>query len=119
MAITPKPVKVFSREEPCTKVDLFNCFSHNGAYVRRAIVEARGEIGVNAIKYLLKKGLASVVEEGNVAYWELTGEGEFWLRDGLARHLVLHPADVALITDQAPAPLRSGRAGAKVLRRTR
>lgn len=119
MTITPKPVKVFSREEPCTKVDLFNCFSRGGVYVPRAIVEARGEIGVNAIKYLVKKDLAEITEEGNVAYWVLTDEGETWLSEGLARHLVLHPLDAALVTGRAPAPLRSGRMGARLVRRTK
>jgi hypothetical protein len=117
--ITPKPIKVFSREEPCTKVDLFNCFNQFGRYAPRAVIEARGEIGVNAIKYLLKKDLAQAYEKCGIDWWRLTPEGEEWLTEGLARHLVLHPDHTRLVKGRAPPTLRSGHVGVAVIRRTK
>ncbi len=109
--ITPKPVKIFTRDLPVTKVDLHNCFCPAGQYVKRAVVEARGEIGLNAIKYLLKNDYATRFEERNVDYWKLTADGEEWLRKGLARHLELHPEEVILVNSRsAPvAPVRRRR----------
>lgn len=101
--ITPKPVKEFTTEEPCSKVDLSNCFTRGGKYVRRAVVEARGEIGINAIKYLLKKGYANAVETDSIDWWVLTPSGEKWLAQGLARHLELHPADARKLTRNGAA----------------
>lgn len=91
--IVPKPVKLFTRDQPCTKVDLFLCFNRGGRYVRRALVEARGEIGANAIKYLKNNDYAREYDEAGVDWWELTPAGEAWLTKGLARHLELNPAD--------------------------
>ncbi len=89
-----KPVKVFDRTNPCTKVDLHNCFAGEHGYVRRAVVEAQGEIGVNAPKYLLTKGLAVYRTIGSIDYYELTEQGQRWLHEGLAGHLKRHPDDI-------------------------
>lgn len=90
--VTPKPVKVFTREAPCTKVDIHLCFADvDGAYRPRAVVEARGEIGLNAVKYYKKKGFVEEYELDGITWWEVTEEGEVYLREGLARHLELHP----------------------------
>lgn len=110
MNIVPKPVKTFTRDDPCTKVDLHNCFVSGDSYRPRAVVEARGEIGVNAIKYLLREGYAVAEERGGVEYWELTENGHEWLRKGLARHLELHPGDASLVVNKP---------GASPVRRTR
>lgn len=104
MNITPKPVKVFTREDPVTKVTLHNCFYRGGVYVPRAVVEARGEIGLNAIKYLKKNYLALQEERGTHEYWILTRLGEEWLTEGLARHLELHPGDRVKLNGQATMP---------------
>lgn len=119
MKLTPKDVKVFTREDPCTKVDLFNCFTAPSGFRPRAIVEARGEIGVNAIKYLIREGYAEAFSGAGVDWWKLTEEGELWLTEGLRRYLELHPDQVSLVAGSAPAPRRSGRQGAKVIKRTR
>lgn len=111
LRINAKPVKVFNRDDPCTKVDLHNCFYLGGGTPQpRPVVEARGEIGLNAIKYLKREGYAVEYENEGVDYWELTADGVEWLRKGLARHLELHP--------EARALLMRTRTG-KVVRRTR
>lgn len=119
MNIMPKDVKVFTRDDPCTKVDLFNCFQAPSGYRPRAVVEARGEIGVNAIKYLLREGYAEAFEEAGVSWWKLTRDGEAWLTEGLRRHLELHPDHASLVDGRAPLPRRSGRQGTKVIKRVR
>lgn len=100
MPLTPKQVRVFTRDDPCTKVHLHNCFCQGGKFVPRAVVEARGEIGVNAIKYLLREGLATATTKAGVDYWTLTTEGQAWLTKGLARHLELHPEQASLLNDR-------------------
>lgn len=118
--ITPKEVRVFTRDAPCTKVDLFNCFNGTaGKFRPRAVVEARGEIGVNAIKYLIREGYADALEADGIDWWRLTRDGETWLTEGLQRHLELHPEDASLVEGGAPNKRRSGRQGAKVIRRVR
>lgn len=93
MKVNPKPVRVFTRDGECTKVDLYNCFVQQGRYCSRPVVEARGEIGINAIKYLKKKGYALEHELEGVDCWTLTKDGREWLDKGLRRHLELHPED--------------------------
>lgn len=95
--ITPQEVRVFTRERPCDKVDLFLCFFDYATQKprRRAKVEARGEIGLNAIKYLKREGLALEYEEGGVDWWELTKDGVSWLIGGVRRFLELHPQEAS------------------------
>lgn len=83
--------KVFTREQPCTKVEIHNCFYAPGGYKARMVIEARTEIGINVPKYLLREGYAVQELRGGSDYLELTEEGEEWLRTGLARQLELHP----------------------------
>lgn len=113
--ITPKPAKEFTRANPCTKVDLSNCFTQGGQYVARAVVEARGEIGLNAIKYLLKNGYALAYESGGIDWWKLTPSGQQWLSKGLARHLELHPEDAREVSITRTAPRQTPR----IIRRPR
>lgn len=113
--ITPKPVKVFTRDDPCTKVHLSNCFTQGGRYVARAVIEARGEIGVNAIKYLLREGYATAYESVGIDWWRLTPDGEAWLAKGLARHLELHPEDARELSITRTLPATTPR----IIRRPR
>lgn len=92
-----KEVKVFTRDNQCTKVDIHNCFAGHHGYIDRAVVEARGDIGLNTPKYLLRKGYAIEICEGNVDYYRLTSAGTVWLHAGLLRHLELHPDDAKLV----------------------
>lgn len=83
--------KHFDRENPCTKVDLHNCFFKGGEYVSRKLIEAKTVIGENAPKYLLSKGYAVLQTQKGVDYYALTKDGELWLISGLLKHLKLHP----------------------------
>ncbi|MEG1121233.1 MAG: hypothetical protein RSE62_03420 [Citrobacter sp.] len=125
-----KPVKIFSRENPCTKVDIHNCFFDGRTYVRRAVVEARGEIGLNTPKYLLKNEYLAATHERGIDYLALTQAGKEWLEDGLRRFLALHPERAADVkhaqgarraVQAAPAPAKGTQAimPPAPLRRTR
>lgn len=95
-------VKVFSKSNPCTKVDLYNCFMTAQGYQRRAVVEAQAEIGANSPKYLLREGYAVYRTHRGIDYYELTREGQDWLTKGLEGHLKRHPDDRRLVK-QFPA----------------
>ncbi len=86
-----KPVRVFQKDQPCTKVEIMNCFNQFGTYVPRPVVETRGEIGLNVPKYLLKNDFARDYTKQGIDYLELTKAGIQWLEVGLARYLELHP----------------------------
>jgi|SRR5471030_1188101 len=108
-----KQTRVFTRDNPCTKVDLFNCFKGEDQFVARAVVETRGEIGLNAPKYMVKNGFVRRYDSGNIEYYELTDEGRDWLIAGLKRHLELHPEDEGKVERpvfQLPNTRRSRRA---------
>jgi hypothetical protein len=100
-AVEVKPVKVFTRDEPCTKIDLFNCFRRGAKYVSRPVVETRGEIGVNSQKYLLRESYARMLAQGNIDFLALTPKGEVWLSKGILRYLELHPDE----SDKVEQPL--------------
>ena len=82
---------VFDRANPCSKVELQNCFFKRGAYVSRRLVEAQTIIGVNAPKFLMRQGYAVLQTERGVDYYALTKEGRDWLSTGILRYLELHP----------------------------
>jgi hypothetical protein len=86
-----KAARVFTKEDPCTKIELHNCFFDGVRYSHKPVVNAKMEIGDNAPKYLVKKGYVVESIVGGVDYYRLTDEGEEWLREGLQRYLVLHP----------------------------
>ena len=97
-----KPVREFTRDQPCTKVDLWNAFRRDGRFVSRAFVEVRGEIGINAPKYLRREGFAIMVEEKGIDYLCLTKTGVDWLTRGVVRYLELHPEEMAKLEQPLP-----------------
>lgn len=94
-----KPTRVFTRDDPCTKVHIWNCFiGPAGLGTSVPVVSSRSEIGLNTPKYLKREGFVEVHEDKGVEYYRLTAEGQEWLRKGLKRHLELHPDDRAKVT---------------------
>lgn len=89
------PVKLFTRENPATKVDLLNCFWNGEAFVASPIVTARGVIGLNVPKYLHKHELAHTIVTGETECLKLTEAGKRWLTEGIHKHLKRHPEDIA------------------------
>ena len=100
--VIPLPVKVFTRDEPVTKVHMANAFWNGKQFIPRAIVQTRGIIGLNAPKYLIREGLARIVTAQDVDMLELTPSGQRWLTEGLAKHLKRHPEQAADLSHKPP-----------------
>ena len=83
--------KVFTRDSPCTKIDLHNCFYRNMRYAAIPVIEAQTIIGKNAPKYLLAKGFITLQTTKGVDFYAPTAKGDAWLREGVLRFLELHP----------------------------
>lgn len=83
--------KIFTRDDPCTKIDLHNCFYRNMRYAAVPVVEAQSIIGKNAPKYLLREELIVLRSTKGVDFYVPTAKGDAWLRAGILRFLELHP----------------------------
>ena len=110
------PTRVFTKDAPCTKIDIWNMFISPSGLRRVAVVHSRSQIGLNTPKYLKGKGLIEVVADRGVEYYQLTAEGQTWLRTGLARHLDMHPGEIPkvqhylkLLVREAPVRARPRR----------
>ncbi len=86
-----KEAAKFTRDRPCTKVDLWNCFRRAGGYPAQTVVHAKTLIGDNAPKYLVREGYAREFTAGGVDFYQLTHHGIAWLEKGVKRYLELHP----------------------------
>ncbi len=120
------PTRVFTRSDPCTKVHIFNAFAVDPygkgiVYRDLPVVESRGLIGLNVPKYLRREGYAEIVAIKHVEYYRLTPQGQQWLRDGLARHLELHPQDAAhlLLFTQVTGKPRAAVKPTRIVRKAR
>lgn len=94
-----KAAKIFTRENPCTKVDLHNCFYSKGAYVNRKLVDAKMVIGDNAPKYLVREGYIEQRLIEGADWYVVTIAGKAWLRAGILRYLQLHPEAITLCNE--------------------
>lgn len=122
-----KAAAKFTRDNPCTKVHLWNCFRTATGYATVTVVEAKMNIGDNAPKYMLKSGYLRQYMRAGVDYYVLTPEGIEWLEAGIVRHLELHPEDyqdcvfsppgIKPKAPRAPAPKASG--SSVIIRRRR
>lgn len=93
---------VFTRESPCTKVHIWNCFRQGGKFVSVPVVQAQSVVGVNVPKYLLREQYATTVATKGVDYYALTASGKVWLLAGVHKHLLRHPSDHALLMESVP-----------------
>ncbi len=112
-------VKVFSREQPCTKLEIWETFRHvrSAGFVRVPVPDAQAKIGANVPRVMEREGRLVRVVAGQTEYYALTEEGEEWLYEGFKRYLKNHPAHAALARN---VPAEWGYGGKAVrLRRTR
>lgn len=107
-----KTAAKFTRESPCTKVEIHNAFFNGRDYARRPVVEAKAIIGDNAPKFMLSKGYIEQVLADGVDWYVPTLSGKAWIRSGLSRYLELHPDRAADVIGKAPPK-------AQIRRRTR
>ena len=84
-------VAVFTRDNPCTKLEIWNTFRTRRGFKRVQVDQAKAVIGANAPKNMLKQGYVEVVDVKNVEYFELTEDGKEWLKKGIAGYVKRHP----------------------------
>jgi hypothetical protein len=84
-------VRVFTKDEPCSKLDLWNCFKARRGFKSPQVDEAKAIIGANAPKNMLRLGYVEVVEIKGADCYQLTEEGEEWLVAGIKGFVVRHP----------------------------
>lgn len=91
-----KPIaKRFTRDNPCTKLELWQCFRSATGFRRVPVVEAHAIIGVNVPRIMEREGRMVRVEKQGIEYYELTTDGGEWLLQGFNRYLKNHPSHVA------------------------
>lgn len=86
-------VKVFTKDDPCTKLHLWQCFRARRGFRKVELAEAHSQIGVNAPKNMLNRGYAEVVEQRRSEYYQLTDEGKEWLTKGILSYVKRHPEE--------------------------
>lgn len=111
-------VKVFSKDAPCTKLDIWQAFRGPKGFIANVpVAEAQSVIGANVPRVMEREGRLYKHELRGVEYYSLTEEGEEWLLEGMQRYLKNHPTHVAQAS-YLPASWGYG-AAPKRLRRTR
>lgn len=83
-------VKVFSRENPCNKADIWNCFRSRAGFRIVPVAEAKSILGANAPRVMLKaERIEKVTHKGNECL-RLTKAGEKWSKKGVISFLRNH-----------------------------
>lgn len=89
-------VKVFTKEAPCTKLEIWNTFRTATGFAGVSTVIAHSQIGKNVPRVMEREGRITLEERHGVEYYKLTPEGEEWLLTGMQRYLRNHPAHVPM-----------------------
>jgi hypothetical protein len=92
----PAPAQ-FTKDSPCTKRHIWQCFYGPKGFTRVPVVEAQAKIGVNVPRVMERERRLVVVKLSGVDFYALTPEGEVWLRAGIEAYCRNHPAEVAEI----------------------
>lgn len=88
------PVAVFSKEKPCSKLQIWNAFRGRRAFGSVLVVDAQAQIGVNVPRIMEREGRLVRREVAGQDIYTLTPDGEGWLFAGMQAYLKNHPADV-------------------------
>lgn len=90
----PEP-KVFTKDHPCTKLDIWNCFANDSGTGFRVmqVDAAHAIIGVNVPRVMEREGrlVRERREDGDL--YILTRAGQEWLNKGIRSYLRNHPGD--------------------------
>lgn len=97
-----KEAAKFDRQNPCTKVHLWNAFRRPTGYPAQTVVQAKMMIGDNAPKYLVREGYLRAFSAGGIDFYQLTQVGVAWLEKGIRRYLELHPEAAADLEQPLP-----------------
>jgi hypothetical protein len=86
----PEPAH-FTKDNPVTKLQLWNCFRGRRGFTRIQIDAAHAIIGLNAPRYMIGKGYLEHYEQRYQEFYHLTESGEHWLYQKFKRLLERHP----------------------------
>lgn len=86
-------VKVFSKDNPCTKRDLWVCFRGARGFQKVQTAQAHAVIGVNAPRVMERNGYLVKETQRGAEVYALTFEGEQWLTRGIQSYVKNHPAE--------------------------
>lgn len=86
-------VAKFTRDNPCTKKHIWNCFAAPSGFRAVPVVDAQAVIGVNAPRVMEREGRLVVRNTKGVDYYVLTSVGEEWLRAGAEAYIRNHPSE--------------------------
>lgn len=88
-------VRVFSKDSPCTKRHLWECFVGTTGFRTVSVTEAHAAIGVNAPRGMERMGRLRRVSTPQGDYYTLTVEGRAWLSTGISAYVKNHPLEKA------------------------
>lgn len=86
-------VKVFSKDNPCTKRDLWVCFRDARGFRKVQVAQAHSVIGVNAPRVMERNGYLVKETYRSAEWYVLTAEGEAWLLRGINSYVKNHPSE--------------------------
>lgn len=84
--------KVFTKDSPCTKWEIWHCFRIPGGFGTVQVAIAHSQIGVNVPRVMEREGRLVKRDHKGVEYYLLTEEGEDWLLKGFRNYLKNHPS---------------------------
>lgn len=80
-------VATFSKDQPCTKIEIWNCFRARTGFRVVPVVEARRMMGRSVPNHLVREGKAEHVTNRRGECLKLTPDGEQWLTEGTERYV--------------------------------
>ncbi len=89
--------KVFTREEACNKMHIWNCFRARSGFRIVEKQEAKSHVGANAPRVMLKAKRIEEVEHKGKTCLKLTKKGEAWATKGVTAYLRNHPDQKAQV----------------------
>lgn len=110
-------VKTFTKDEPCTKLDIWNCFvAVRGGFREVPVIEAWGIIGRNVPRVMERSGYL-IHKSGGAGgemreTYSLTEAGKQWLDKGFRNYLRNHPLHASrarVLPSEARAPAATRR----------
>lgn len=85
-------VRVFTKDSPCTKYEIWQCFRAASGFVQVAVPDAQALIGANVPRVMEREGrLVRRPSATGPDYYALTEEGKDWLLRGFKAYLKNHP----------------------------
>lgn len=86
------PVAVFTRQNPCTKFHIWQCFRGPKGFVSVEVAHAQSIIGANVPRVMEREGRLVLQNRRSVDYYVLTETGKEWLVKGMTSFVRNHPA---------------------------